>query len=99
MKLKRYEELTKEILARGDTTGTPDASRTAATDGGDAPSGENDDERREAIFAERDPVRLAELIFDYYQVKTRSVEPSRELMLLHLGMLTGAIMRLAETRT
>jgi hypothetical protein len=57
-----------------------------------------DEELRAAIMDTHDPVDLARRIFDYYHDPNRGREASRELMMVHLGMLTGAILRLDERR-
>jgi hypothetical protein len=53
-----------------------------------------DDEHREA--SEPDPVRLVVLLHAYYSNLDRAGGTSRELMYLHLGLLSGVIMRQAD---
>jgi hypothetical protein len=53
-----------------------------------------DQELRDAILNTSDPIDLARCIFDYYHDNDRAREASRELMLIHIGMLSGAVMKL-----
>jgi hypothetical protein len=47
-----------------------------------------------AIAGERDPMCLLELIHKFYGVPDRADRQSRSLLFLHLGHLSGMIMRL-----
>jgi hypothetical protein len=49
-----------------------------------------------AIADEHEPVRLAHLVFDYYHDNDRADRTSRSQMYLHMGMLCGAMLRLAK---
>jgi hypothetical protein len=54
-----------------------------------------DDERRAAILGEEDPEQLVHLVYEHYRDRDRADATSRELMYLHLGLLSGHIMRQA----
>jgi hypothetical protein len=53
-----------------------------------------DEELRAAIMDTHEPIAIAQRIFEYYHDNDRAREASRELMMVHLGMLTGAVMKL-----
>jgi hypothetical protein len=63
-----------------------------------------DDRRRlEEIMAATElgrgsPERIAQLLFEYYHDADRAERTSRSQMYLHMGMLTGAVMKLLEER-
>lgn len=50
-----------------------------------------------ALMDEPDPEALARLMFAYYHDNGRADRTPRSTMYLHMGLLTGAIMRLART--
>jgi len=59
---------------------------------------EDDKKRLTAIFETTDPEELASLLFDYYHDRDRADRTSRSQMYLHMGMLTGAVMRALEPK-
>lgn len=48
------------------------------------------------ILNEQDPVRLAQKIRDFYRDKDRADRTHRPYMYFHMGMLCGALQRLAD---
>lgn len=60
---------------------------------------QTDDQTRLTEIVEcHDPDRLARLMFDYYHDADRADRTSRSQMYLHLGMLSGAILRVVDDR-
>lgn len=55
-----------------------------------------DEELRAAIMGEQDPRRLVELVTEYYGDPGRADGASRSLLFLHLGLLSGTIMKLLD---
>jgi hypothetical protein len=59
----------------------------------------NDDRKRlGAIHAARDPEEIVTRMYDYYHDRDRADRTSREQMYLHLGMLSGLVMRVLNGR-
>jgi hypothetical protein len=54
---------------------------------------DDDKERLTAIMDATNPEELARLLFEYYHDADRGDRTSRSQMYLHMGMLTGAVMR------
>lgn len=48
------------------------------------------------IMETTDPEQLAKRLFDYYHDMQRAERTSRSQMYLHMGMLTGAVMRVLD---
>ena len=49
-----------------------------------------------AIMDTQDPALLATRVYDYYHDLNRADRTSRQSMYLHMGMLSGAVMRVLE---
>jgi hypothetical protein len=58
----------------------------------------DDKKRLLEIHETTDPEQLAGRLFDYYHDANRADRTSRSQMYLHMGMLTGAVMRVLEVR-
>lgn len=56
----------------------------------------SDEELREAIFSEKDPAKLAMLMTEYYHDNDRAASTDRRMMYFHMGLLTGAILKLVR---
>lgn len=50
------------------------------------------------IFETTDPEQLATRLFDYYHDADRADRTSRSHMYLHMGMLSGAVLRVLDAR-
>ena len=55
-----------------------------------------DQRRLDAIHQATAPDEIASLLFDYYHDADRAARTSRSQMYLHLGMLTGLVVRLLD---
>jgi hypothetical protein len=57
-----------------------------------------DEELRREILAAHDPMQLVNLIHAYYFDRDRADRTPREVLYLHLGMLSGVIVRQTQPK-
>jgi hypothetical protein len=59
---------------------------------------DDDQQRLAAIMDAMDPEQRVKLVLDYYHDADRANRTSRQMMYLHMGMLSGMIMRLLDLK-